>query len=345
MNNRFHRCEYWIMIVLTSSILFGCTKYLPDNTDAFANDSRFTQTVYQPILGRNNLFANNFNAGSSTQPLDFEIVNLRRTADGSPAPELTNNYPVKIWTQAYTGSEKTIAEIDSKRTIQNQPLFSVRKHNGEFLMWAGAQSGIVRAQPDSGYVFDVKVSNTGGSKYFRNLRLIPQRERAYEPSNYDPVNGIAANSYVNPLSINNVIGQNTKLDIPLKDVRIFFYKNPNATTTGGKTLTFRFYDAGFNVIDPNKFNQTIWATLVHGFNMEKTSAYVKYDVAYPIPLVTFQTPYTNVAGTQAHTVFSYDRLNSGGFRESSSIVFDFAIYEEGNWEIIMVFSGDTPLFN
>jgi hypothetical protein len=321
----------------------SCKKNLPDNRDTLSDDSRFTQTVYKPTLGRSTLFDNNFNAGNSTLPLTFEIVNLHRTTTNAPAPELTNSFPVKVWTQGYTGTETTLAEIENKRSIVKQPLFSIRDHAGEFLMWAGAQSSFVLCQPDSGYTFDVKISNSGGSRFIRNMRLQPQRERAFEPSVYDPVNGIAQNTFVNPQLISNFRGKQTGLSIPLSTVHIFFYKDTTSATQGN-SLTFKFYDANYNPIDPNNFNKTNWPALVHGFDMEKTDQYVKYKVAYPIPLIAMKTGYTNSSGTMAHTVFSYDRLNAGGLRETSQMAFDFAIYEEGSWQIIIVFSGESPLF-
>jgi hypothetical protein len=343
MRLRLKYTQLTFLMLAGLAVVTSCTKNLPQSLDTLSNDMLFTQTVYAPTLGRNTLLNNNFSAGSSTQPLTFQIINLHRASNGAAAPELTENYPTVIWKHAYTGLETSLAQIDSERAIANQPLFSIRVHSGEFLMWAGAQSSFVACAPDSGYTFDVAVSNSGGKKYFRNFRLIPQRERAYEPSNYDPVTGIAANSYDTPLSMLNVTGKTSNVSILPQDVHIFFYKN-TSDMTAGNSLTFRFYDSNYNVIDPHNFNETNWAKLVHGFNMQLTTESVRYDVAYPIPLITLPTAYTNAAGTQANTVFSYSRINSGGFREQSSITFDWAIYDTGHWEIIMVFAADSPLF-
>jgi hypothetical protein len=334
---------YTFLLLSVIAALSACTKDLPKNLDALTNDMAFTQTTYTPILGRNTLMNNNFSAGSSSQPLTFKIINLRRTDDGTPAPELTSNYPTVIWTKAYTGAETSLAQIDSERSIAYQPLFSIREHSGEFLMWAGSSSSFIRAAPDSGYTFDVEVSNSGGSKYFKNFHLIPQREQQYEPSNYNPSSGIALNSYDTPLSMSNVTGANTNLSILPQDVHIFFYKNLS-DSTAGNSLTFRFYDSAYNPIDPHNFNETNWAGLIHGFNMQLTNQSVRYDVAYPIPLITLPTKYTNAAGTMANTVFSYSRLNTAGLRVTSAITFDWAIYDTGHWEIITVFSSDIPLF-
>ncbi len=328
------------LMVLLTVIALACSKNLPDDLDVFGNDTRFTQTIYRPILGRNTLMNNNFTPGNSTRPFNMKIINMVR-ADGSPAPELKENFPVTVWKEAYTGLEKSLQEIEAKRKIEYYPLFTIGQHSGEMWMWAKANSSFVSCEPDSGYRFDVEVENSGGRRYFRNMRLIPKREIPYEPSIYDPLTGVAPNSFTRPISVTNFRSEGNRFEMGINDVKIFFNKNtePNA----GRSLTFRFFDSNYVPIDPAKFNQTNWAALVHGFNMEKTATYVKYDVAYPIPLTISNTKYTNLAGNLAHTQFTYDRINSGGFREVANMVFDFAIYEEGAWEIVIVFA-DRPRF-
>jgi hypothetical protein len=78
----------------------GCKKGLPEDRESIGLDTRFTQTVYSPVLGRNTLFSDNLFVGASSQPLNFKILNMR-TRDGSPAPELTKNTPVQVWSQPY----------------------------------------------------------------------------------------------------------------------------------------------------------------------------------------------------------------------------------------------------
>src|SRR5699024_2624673 len=114
------------------------------------------------------------------------------------------------------------------------------------------------------------------------------------------------------------------------------------TYTG--TLTFRFLDSSLHPINPAKFNLTNWETLVHGFNMEKTDTYVRYDVAYPIPLVEMPTAYTTNNGKQASVTFVFDRLGFGNKREVDKMTFNFNIYEPGDWEIIFWFKKDNPKF-
>jgi len=338
MKNKINLLRIFLILLVGSIALSACKKNLPDERLSIANDSQYTQYLYQPVLGRNTLFANNFQYGNSSRPLDFKIVNMR-TFNGEPATELTNNYPVTVWKTAYDGTEKSLAEIEAKRTIENHPLFEVRPHSGEFMMWAAANSNMVKAQPDSGYVFDVEMSNSGGRKYFQNFRLRPLRERPYEPSNLDPVTGQGTSVSVNPTSL-YITGERGQLLNTRDDVQVLFKKAGN-----GNSITFKFADTLSNPIDPNKFAATDWANLVHGFNMVKDATKVKYEVAYPIPCSAYPTKYTTLPGDQARVVFRFNRQAFGNFQQQCFLAFNFNIYQKGDWEITFWFKRDKPKFD
>ncbi|WP_233603992.1 DUF5007 domain-containing protein [Pedobacter sp. KBW01] len=338
MKNKINLLRICLILVMGSIALSACKKNLPDERLSIANDSQYTQYLYQPVLGRNTLFANNFQYGNSSRPLDFKIVNMR-TFNGEPAPELTNNYPVTVWKTAYDGTEKSLAAIEAKRTIENHPLFEVRPHSGEFMMWAAANSNMVKAQPDSGYVFDVEMSNSGGRKYYQNFRLRPLRERPYEPSNLDPITGQGTSVSVNPTSV-FITGERGQLLNTRDDVQVLFKKVGN-----GNSLTFKFADTLSNPIDPNKFAATDWANLVHGFNMVKDAGKVKYEVAYPIPCSAYPTKYTTLSGDQASVVFRFNRQAFGNIQQKCFLSFNFNIYQKGDWEITFWFKRDKPKFD
>ena len=346
-----------ILFILLSIILengiISCSSDLPDVTDAFDPGATFTQTLYEPKLGRDVLMTGNFNPGSSTLPFTMEIVNMRRY-DGREAPELTEYFPVTVWKTPYLGTETSLKEIEDKRDIENRQLFQVRKHSGEFIMWAKANSSFVSCSPDSGYIFDVKVENSGGRRYYTGMRLIPERESAYEPSSIDPETGLDTTKYVHPLSMKNtftMITSNTVYGLsqemyPLlaDDVQVYFHKDMTLDEKD-PTLTFRFYKSDYTLINPDKFNLTNWKKLVHGFDMVKdtTEKFVRYKVAYPIPLTKMVTDYTNVSGESAEVTFGYSWMFNGQ-RSDAEITFDFAIYEEGHWDINFVFAGGDPYF-
>ena len=328
-----------LLALIAITLSFGaCKKLLPTDKDAFNPEAGFTQTVYQPVLGRTTVMSNNFNSQNSSLPLNFKIVSIRNS-DGISAPELLKSFPVSVWKKAYDGSEKTLAEIEAKRTIEQHPLFEIRQHSGELIMWSEATSNIVKSIPDSGYVFDVEVSNTGGRKYYNGLKLQPFKERAYEPNQFDPITGTSTGGTIYPSFVGNITGEATSAKLGSTDINISFYKKGD-----GNSLTFKFLDTLFKPIDPAKFKLTNWEKLVHGFNMKKTATEVTYDVAYPIPCVKIPTPYTTGDGRQASVTFAYDRLGFGGFREVATLMFNFAIYQKGDWEVVIWFKTDNPKF-
>jgi len=342
----------FLSMVLVTSII-SCSSNLPDVTDAFDPGATFTQTLYEPKLGRDNLMTGNFNPGSSTLPFTMEIVNMRKY-DGSEAPELTEYFPVTVWKTPYLGTETSLQEIEDKRTIENRSLFQVRKHSGEFIMWAKANSSFVSCSPGAGYIFDVKVENSGGRKYYTGMRLIPERESAYEPSSVDPESGVDTAAYVHPLSMQNVYTTNSTAYssyqgmyiLSTEDVQVYFHKDLDLDEKD-PTLTFRFYKSDYTLINPDKFNLTNWKKLVHGFDMVKdtTEKFVRYKVAYPVPLSEMVTDYTNDSGESAEVTFGYNWMfNGNGRRYDAEITFDFAIYEEGHWDINFVFAGGDPYF-
>src|SRR5690349_13664938 len=108
--NKINTHFYLPLLVLgVIACLSSCKKYLPQERETVGPDSQFTSNFYQPVLGRTTYISDNFFKGSTTFPATFTIVNAKRR-DGSPAPELSDVFPVMVWKQAYDGTERSIAE-------------------------------------------------------------------------------------------------------------------------------------------------------------------------------------------------------------------------------------------
>lgn len=317
-------------------------KFLPEVQEAFDREANYTQQLYKPVLGRTTLFSNNFQPGNSTLPLTFEITRVVK-ADGSPAPELTDVFPVTVWKSPYTGTEKTIEEIEEKRATEYRTLFQVHKHSGEFVMWSNAMSAFVSCSPAKGYLFDVRVENKGGYKYFNNLQLKPLRESDFEPSIYDSETGLIIDKdYITATTARSIMLESGRFSSSEK-IHIYLRENKE-NTSKTKTLTFRFYNSDYTPISPAKFNQTKWDDLIHGFNKEIGTDYVKYDVVYPMPLVQVPSKYTNKEGKMLWLRFAYNRITSMGYRTDSYFDLEFGIYKEAHWEVIVVFADGAPEF-
>lgn len=345
-----YRHRYFILSAILTVIVLsaGCKKWygVPSDTDFLSEQADYTVRSFSPTIGRTNLFSGSFNADGSNLPLTFQIVNMRNASDGSPATDPLQVVPTLVWTGAYTGLEGSIAEIEAKRQLEDHPMWEVRK-SGEFVLWPTATNATLPNFQGSasplGYIFDVNISNSGGSRLLKNLTLVPFRERPYDPSNLNALTGApaAATDSILPTVLTGMVGLNNRqvLSNNNKDVYIYFKRTGN-----GNSLTFKFLDPSKNPIDPSLFNQTKWSTLVHGFNMQMTSTYVRYDVAYPIPLVVLPTQYTTTDGKKAAVQFSYTRLGFNGARETGILGFNFSIFRQGDWEIDFHFRTDGPRF-
>lgn len=327
----------------------SCKKGLPSQLDAIDPAATFLQTSFSPVLGRNFIAKNPYSYGQSTLPLDFEIVNLRRF-NGEPAPELTNDiYPVNVWKTtgagSYTGFETSLAEIEAKRTIENHRILEMRRGSGDVVVWGNVNTSKLITRPDSGYVFDVKVSNSGATRYYYNLRFMPYKPIPHDPHNYNLNTGMASGPALTAgasgISLLNFVRSKDNVGMTINEVDVYFNK---LTGGQGNSLTFKFLDSAYAPINPKLFNKTSWEKLIHGFDMKLTDTEVKYTVAYPIPLAPIATPYTNGSGSRASVKFDYYRLGPGGFGVTARLGFDFAIYQPGDWEIAFHFKNTSPKF-
>jgi hypothetical protein len=362
--------KYKALILLTAVIAFsGCRKIfnLPEERDYLSTRADFTVKTFDPRLGRTSIRQNIFNADNSSFPMTFEIVNPR-FGDGRDASDMLAVKPTLVWTSEYTGKETSLAEIEAKRKLEPHPMVEMR-NSGELIMWSTATSAVIKPAdsviyPQNVRYFDVKISNSGGSRIIKNLQLTPRIEVPYEPSN----------------DINTITGlPNTTT--PGGKARVFNYPNLSGTIRGeltntefqgannsntglvymyirkytgdganGSSLRFKFLNKDSAEIDPAKFGDTKWNQLVHGFNMVKTTKYVQYDVAYPIPLARVPTMYTAGGansvdgGNDAFVEFSFSRLGFGNVRETGRISTNFKIFEKGDWEIVFHFKTVNPKF-
>ncbi len=361
-----NKIKYSAFMLLTAAAsLAGCKKIfdVPEEKDYLSTKIAFTTKDFTPILGRTTLFTNIFSADNSTFPMTFEMLNPH-FGDGRDANHIQTKKDVQVWLTEYTGAEKSIAEIEAKRKTESHPVIEMR-NSGELIVWNAATSDIIKPRdsviyPQDIIYFDVKVTNSGGTRVLRDLSLIPSIELPYEPN--DDINKFNGKPNTttpggktlvhNYPSLSGMVGESTNsaMDDPTNPTKGLVYtyirKVPGGT---GNSLRFKFLNKDSVAINPARFNETKWDQLVHGFNMEKTDEYVKYEVAYPIPLARIPTKYTaggvTGAGTTAHVEFSYSRIGFGNVRQVGVIAQDFKIFEKGDWEIVFHFKTVNPKFD
>lgn len=354
-----------LVVALTVVLGFsGCRKIfnIPNEVDYMSTNVTYNAKAFSPTLGRTNLYTGIFNADNSTFPMKFEIINPR-FGDGRPAEDMLVKKPVLVWISEYTGLEKSIAEIELKRKIEERPIIELRS-SGDLIVWYTATSDVIAPRdsviyPQDIRYFDVKVSNSGGTRVITDLSLTPYRERPYSPDNdMNPFNGRHNTTTPNGKTlirlqpaISGMMGEGTNAPLLANGggsrgiVYTYIRKVPGGS---GNSLRFKFLNKDSVTINPNNFNETKWDRLVHGFNMEKTAEHVKFEVAYPIPLAAIPTQYTTGgstgSGSSAIVEFSYSRIGFGGKREIGKITQDFKIYEKGDWEIVFHFKTVNPKF-
>ncbi|SFE17525.1 protein of unknown function [Chitinophaga sp. CF118] len=339
-----------IAILLLITIFAACRKWAPDDQDFLSKRAVYNQKIFAPTLGRTTLYSQIFNTDNSSVPIHFKIVNVRYKKDGQPSTDLDKPLEVLTWKTTYTGEEKSLEEIAAKRVIETHPAWEIRPESGDFVLWAEADSSFFRQQPDSGYLFDVEATNSGGTNVYKDMSLMPLREQPYSPSEYDPITGKQRADYPNPADsstfilqynhpgINNIINDETNLALKSDSVRVLFNRKGD-----GSSLTFKFMDKDSLPIDPAMFNLTPWDSLLHGFNKVLTTTAVTYQVAYPIPLMRYRTRYTSGDGLQAYVKFSFTRIGYGNIRQTCVVDLYFSIYRKGDWEIIFYFR-NNPRF-
>ncbi len=349
-----------VYLILTLLVFPSCKKLydLPDPKEYLSKNINYDNKIIEPVIGRYNIHGG-FKSDNSSFPLTFEIVNARY-GDGRAVTDLFQKQQTYVWTAAYDGLEKSLAEIEAKRKLEEHSLFEVRS-SGEFILWASATNELIHPRPvDSTNLaqdtrfFDLKISNTGGTIVLKDFQLRPWRERPYSPDNdinpytgginRDPVakTDPTKRDYIRP-RLDNVIGVKSQKALVsndnIKDAVVYIRRFEGGN---GHTLRFKFLNTDSLPMNPALFNETKWDLLVHGFNKTMTNEYVQYDVAYPIPLTNVATSYTS--GGNARAEFKYSRHGFGGGLTTGMVGLDFKIFRAGDWEIVFHFKTDNPKF-
>lgn len=377
------KIKYSALVVLATVFAFsGCKKLynLPDEKDYLSTQADFTSKDFSNFrLGRTNTATNIFAPNGSTTPMTFEIKNAR-FGDGKDASDMLQLKPTLVWKTEYTGFETSLAEIEAKRVLENHPILEMRP-SGDLILWYTATRDIIRpadsiVYPQNQRFFDVKISNSGGTRLIQNLTITPKIDVPYEPADdYNQITGKPNTTtpggrgrvFNYPSGLAGIKGATTNVAMgDGKDAAkglVYLYIRKFVDPTGnaaaiGHRLRFKFLGKDSLPINPGKFSDTKWIQQVHGFNpagtalgYTQTAEYVEYNVAYPIPLARIPTKYTAggatsySGGDQAHVEFSYSRTGFGNIRETGVLSQNFKIYEKGDWEIVFHFKTVNPKFD
>jgi hypothetical protein len=383
--------KYKAFVLLTAVVAFsaGCKKLynLPDEKQYLSTQADYTQKAFgqtNVILGRTNVLGggNIFNSDFSTFPITFTIKNPR-FGDGRDASDMLAVKPTLVWTKEYTGKETSLAEIEAKRHLENHPMLETRG-NGDIVLWYTANKNNIKpadsiVYPQDQRYFDVKITNSGGSRTITNLSITPGIDQPYYPTaDYNTITGLPNTTtpgghtlvYNYPDVLSGIRGETTNqfMNDPRNAttglvylyIRKFTDKpgDPTNTAAVGHRLRIKVLNKDSVAIDPTKWNTTKWQDQIHGFKKDgtpggdvyPTAGYVEYNVAYPIPLTVIPTKFTaggvnnQFGGDIAQINLTYTRLGFGAVTENGRITQNFRIWEAGDWEIVFHFKTVNPKF-
>ncbi|RFS25076.1 DUF5007 domain-containing protein [Chitinophaga silvatica] len=338
---------YRILIAgFISLVISGCYKQLlPGEKPYFNKDCNFSKSDFIVYPDRINSFISIFNPANSTQPMKVEITNATHE-DGSPAPELFTQVDAAQWKDYYSGLEKSVAEIEAKRTTAKRPAFDVRATSGDIVYWP-VDTAVVKP---GNYVFDVVVSNDGGKKTFQKFKLHVRRPRPYEPWYFDDVTGERTKNgsnynYPRP-SLNNVQDdQNNNLKD--EDAVIWYRWKSSATNT----FSIKMFNKDSLPISLSKMNKTTWDSLKYfsvianlnvpiSFNrrFSEDSTVVTYDRTNPYPIMA------DLFGERSGITLAFERRFQGQ-RSISNIYVPLAFFRAGAWDVIVKFNKNIRFEN
>ncbi|HEY9261381.1 DUF5007 domain-containing protein [Chitinophaga sp.] len=336
----------YAMLGMLTMMVSSCYKnLLPDEKEHFSNNANFDGDQYSANFGRTNVFYGKFNPDYSTQPLTFELQNIAGP-DGMPVPALREEVDTWQWKEYYSGTEKSVDEINAKRTSVKRPLLDIRENSGDLVVWATDTS---KLKPGL-YTFDIFVKNSGGQKTFPKRKLQLLRPRPYEPYEFDDITGerkpLNNGGEIHP-SVSGVQDQQNN-NIPAENVTVYFRK----TGTAKNSISIKFFDADSAAIRLPAFNITKWDSLVYksntivkmvpfAFNRKMTadSTVVTWDITNPFPVLA------DVGiNERASIEFIYERV-SYGMRNQAKLGLTFGIFEAGSWDIIFKFKVNPKFTN
>lgn len=337
--------KYAIIGLLTMMATSCYKSLLPKEKEHFSNNASFDGDLYAANFGRTNVFYGKFNPDYSTQPLTFELQNIAGP-NGQPVPALREEIDTWQWKTYYSGTEKSVEEINAKRIQVKRPVLDIKPNSGDLVFWATDTS---KLKPGT-YTFDIFVKNNGGQKTFQKRKLQLARPRPYEPYEFDDFTGLRKPLDKGGVIHPTVIGVQDKLNnfITSDNVTVYFRK----TGTAKNSLSIKFFDADSAAIRLPAFNITKWDSLVYRSNtiqqmvpfafnrkMTQDSTVVTWDITNPFPVLA------DVGiNEQAAIGFLYERV-SYGQRTQAVLGLTFSIFEAGSWEVIFKFKVNPKFAN
>lgn len=294
-------CILWLAVTLFA---ISCTK---DSSDGFLSPAlKYTNPSIKVAVGASLIQSGAMVTDESTKPLEFTIDGIY-TEDGKRADKVLG-YKVDtyFWQAEYTGKEKTVQELDTKRQKVNRPAIDINPENGNIVIYPEATDTLLLTKGK--YTIDVKVKNSSGERVIKAALTIDV-------------------SYALPYTY-----RFSGIDGKLTGIDVTFERQVN---TGNKILVYVLKKDG-SAVDPKllfgyDYSSTPGVTDLkdwHNLGLNNPTKYTEFPDHLELEIAGFPLPF--VAGQ----VLRIDMYNNGEINgDYFNYWFDMSILKEGIWKV------------
>ncbi|NLR81107.1 DUF5007 domain-containing protein [Chitinophaga eiseniae] len=294
----------WMSWLSLTLFMFSCKK---DSTDGFLSPAlKYTNPSIKIAVGASLIQSGAMVTDESTKPLVFTIDAIHYE-DGKIADKLMN-YKVDtyFWKAEYTGKEKTVEELNKKRTKVNRPAVDINPDNGNIVIYPEATDTTLFTKGK--YIIDVRVKNSGGERVLKGALTIDV-------------------SYALPYTY-----RLSGLDGNITGIDVTFDRQEN---TGNKILVYVLKKDG-SPVDPKTlfgydYSNTPGVTDLkdwHNLGLNNPTKYTEFPDHLELEIAGFPLPF--VSGQ----VLRIDMYNNGDINGGYfNYWFDMSILKEGIWKI------------
>ncbi|NLR59434.1 DUF5007 domain-containing protein [Chitinophaga polysaccharea] len=293
--------KWWLLIAVFAA---SCKK---DSTDGFLSPAlKYTNPSIKVAVGASLIQSGAMVTDESTKPLTFSIDGIYYE-DGKLADKvMAYKVDTYFWQAEYTGKEKTVEELNQKRTKVNRPAIDINPENGNIVIYPEASdtTQLVKGK----YIIDVRVKNSGGEIVVKKALTI---DVSYALPYYYRFAGVDGNL--------------TGIDVT------FDRQQP----TGNKILVYVLKKDG-SPVDPKlllgyDYSSTPGVTDLkdwHSLGLNNPTKYTEFPDHLELEIAGYPLPF--VAGQ----VLRIDMYNNGEVNgQYFNYWFDMAILKEGIWKV------------
>jgi len=301
------------LFLLSMALFVSCKKN--DKTGFLSPAIKYPSPSVTVTTGRGLYTSSALATDESTKPLEFSIDAIHDES-GKVLTDLMNyRVDTYFWKATASGLEKDLSQIDAIRYKVNRPAIDIKPENGQILIYGEATD--VKIFPKGVYIIDVKVKNSSGEQVLKNaLRITttPAGPYSYQFSGVDGIDG---------MDVTFTKVQSTGNKLIIKTLR----KDDSAIDP--KTLLGYEYGTAAN---PNLKD---W----HNLGLQKITSYTEFSdrleievAGMPIPVIG-GLPAGQGIPIWGQRIDMYN--NSSAIGKYFNYWFDFAIFEQGTWEIVI----------